>query len=65
MEAAYATDVPDVILLKLLAFSIASLFCGDVYCPMRTKTFIDHAAHNLRGFYCSNKNLQRSGNLSW
>jgi hypothetical protein len=47
MEADYAIDVPNQILLALLAFSIALLFEGDFFCPMRAKTFIDHVPSSI------------------
>jgi hypothetical protein len=44
MEVTYATDMPNVILLELLPFSVPSLFWGDFFCPGRAKTVIDRAA---------------------
>jgi len=48
MEVAYATDMPNVILLELLAFSVASLFWGDVFCSTRAKAFTDHSHLPIR-----------------
>ena len=48
MEVTYATDMPNVILLELLAFSVASLFWGDVFCSTRAKAFTDHSHLPIR-----------------
>jgi hypothetical protein len=43
MEKAFATDVPHLILLELLAFLVVSLFGGDFFCPTRPKAVTDHS----------------------